>query len=175
MRLVATQAKKTKKYLTQASNIILEAIKLNDLYNLEIKLYRKLQDMIPVALEIVEELAEYEAEYSHRKMKKLPNVKPLSSFQIRNTLDLLTVNTSVKAPKRTILQVYKEFVNQKTKQYAQIIKDAEIANDFSQVEDKVKEITNGLFSTQNTSLAKLVIVATANAVRNRIIINANLS
>ncbi len=171
MRLVATQAKATKQYLTNARDILINGIETN---KINLFLVEEELNKIPAeALKLVRSLAEYEAEYSYKKMKKLPGVKPLNEIQIKNVMDNLLVKTSLYTFKRTIEAVYKEFANNKYRQYAQMILDAQL--NYEGLEAKVMEMTNGLFNTQNTSLAKLAIVATANAVRNRIIINANLS
>lgn len=173
MRLVATQAKTTKKYLNNARDIILDAIKKNNFNNTQAQIEQELNNIPIEAMKLIKSLAEYEAEYSYKKMKNLPGVKSLNEIQIDNVVNNLLVKTSLNAPKRPIDVVYREFAQVKGRQLLQMISDSQL--NYEGLEAKIVEATNGLFNTQNNSLAKLAIVGTANAIRNRIIINANIS
>ena len=168
---MGTQAKATKKHLVNAKNIILEAITTNH-FNIADRLKQELNKIPLAAMKLIHEIAIYEAEYSYKQMKSLPNIEPLNLIEIQNTVDNLLVKTSLNNSKKLLENVYREFAHNKKKQYMQMIKDAQIS-DITKLKDNIVERTKGLFNTQNISLAKLAVVSTANSIRNRIILNAN--
>lgn len=173
MRMIGTQAKATKRYLNKAKDIILEAIRTKNFNNLQEVLEVQLQLIPAQALVLVKELARYEAEYSYKKIKKnapkaiKSEIKKLDNSRINEVVQSTLINTSIEAPKRTIIGSYQNFAVSKARQYMQIVADARTQywND-DEFEDEIEERTDGLFTTQNLALAGLAVVGIANSIRN---------
>jgi len=168
--MVGTQAKATKKYLEKAKDTILKAIKRKDYLNLQFKLQKDL-DLIPeAALKLVEELAQYEAEYTYKKIKKYePNAEALSEQQVSQIAREVLINTSIDAPKRNIENAYKQFASSKARQYTQIVNDAQLEDwDDEELQDELEDRTNGLFTRQNLALAGLALLSVASEVRSNV-------
>lgn len=177
MRLIRTQAKDTAVFLKKAENIMLTAIRTNNFNNLQLKLEQELKLMPAQALQIVRQLAEYEAQFTEKKLKQYApkrDIVKLTEQQVGQVVQDITVKTSVTAAPLTIPAAYTKFVAAKTEQYVQIALDIQTEDmDEDEAEDLVKERTKGLFSTQNLALAGLVILGTANSMRNEVV-RANL-
>lgn len=170
MRLTATQAKVTQRYINSTRDYILNSLKVGQFDFGMIQ--SKLSGLPNEALKLINELAQYEAEFSYSKMKKLPGVKALSSFEVTNIVENIKVKTSLNSLKNTLKNIYTHFADAKAKQFIQMVRDYQVDNTID-LKAKVIEASKGLFATQNMSLAKLSVVAIANAIRNRLIINAN--
>ena len=178
--MVGTQAKATKEYLEKAKNIILEAIRTNNFTYLQRRLEIALQLLPEQALVLVNELARYEAEYTYKKIvKAVPkeqkkDIRKLSDTQIEQVVNTTLLNTTIEGAKRSIRGAYSSFADIKIRQYTQIVSDAQIEQwDDEELEEKIEERTNGLFTTQNLALAGLSLLSTVGNIRNEIA-NENL-
>lgn len=169
--MVGTQAKATKKYLDKAKDTILKAIKRKDFLNLQFKLQRDLNLIPEAALKLVQELAQYEAEYTYKKIKKYDasNAEALSEQQVNQIARDVLINTSIDAPKRNIENAYRQFATSKARQYTQIVNDAQLEEwDDEELQDEIEDRTNGLFTTQNFALAGLALLSVASEVRSTV-------
>lgn len=169
MRLVRTQANTTKKYLQRGQDIVLEAIKTKNFKDLQYKLEKELSLIPAYAMQIVNELAIYENQFTTKKLEKYSTtpIKKLSVEQVKEATPDIKISTTIGKPAQTILNTYKSFADTKAKQYVQIVDDAQVEGlDDSELEDIVAERTDGLFTTQNMALAALAIVGTSNSIRN---------
>ena len=169
--MVRTQARTTKAYLKKAEDIMLTAIKTNNFNNLQFKLEKELQLMPQQALVLVESLANYEAQFTANKIKKVkPDVVKLSEQQITEAVKEIKIKTSTSSPPIQIKDTYKKFVDIKIKQYVRMAVDIDSQDmDEEDAIALVSDRTNGLFSTQNLVLAGLSILGTANSIRNDVV------
>lgn len=143
--------------------------------NLQARLEKELNLIPAQALVLVNELARYEAEYTYKKIvKNTPkalkeNVKKLDESRIELIVNSTLINTSIQAPKRTIGTAYRQFAENKARQYMQIVNDSQVVGwDDKETERRIKDRTSGLFTTQNLALAGLAILASASSIRSEV-------
>lgn len=170
MRLVRTQAKTTRGYLKQAEELTLQAIKDNNYQGLYNKLFMLLGGLPSEAMKLMQDLAWYEQDYTVKMLTKYHKgrrniITPETTWTLQE-VEQQKVSVSLGKPQRAIKEVYDLFVEAKAAQLTKIVNDAVIldANE-KDTEEKVKDITNGLFTTQNLTLAGLAILGIANIAR----------
>lgn len=170
MRLIRTQASRTKSYLKKAESIMLTAVKTKNYNNLFIKLQQALQYMPQQAVQLINELAVYEAKFTASKIKKVkPDVVKLTEQQVDTAVKNIKIKTSTTSTPLLIPVVYTQFVKAKTQQYTQLAADIQTQDmDEEEAVQLIKERTNGLFSTQNLALAGLAIMSTSNNIRAQV-------
>lgn len=174
MRLVSTQAKVINPILDKAVQIIVNAIKTRNFAFLQMRLEKELGVIPYVAMRMVEELALYEAQFTTRqlvkhKVRNRNNIVKLSEAKVTEIVPQIKIKTSTQSTPKTITETYKSFAQTKATQYTRIVSDAQVLGwDDEETVQAVQEKTDGLFSAQNLVLAGLVMMGTANYIRNEV-------
>lgn len=169
MRLIKTQANRSRQRFKQAEMLINTRIKTKSYVGLRNALIMLLGPVPQEALELVRELAYYEANFMNRKIKQHINPKAvkLSKSEIDRTIDVTKVAVALSKLSQTIKDTYTEFRDKKINQYLRVIQDANIVNEDPQVTvEKITNITNGLITVQNLAIAGVAVIATVNAIRH---------
>jgi len=172
MRLIKTQANKTRHGLKEAERITKQAIDSGDYRGLRNKLTMVMGGIPVEALKLIEELALYEAGYSTKKLQQYSKgvkIKKPTNKEIVELITVTPVSVSLNRKPATILDTYQLFVDAKVKQLVQIAKDVEVeGTDADVAQKKVSDTVNGLFTVQNLALAGVAIIAGANLARQRV-------
>lgn len=178
MRLVKTQAKVTKYQLKEAERIILLAIQRNKLGGLRANLQVVLGAIPTEAIKLLNELALYETAFTVRVLKrelKKEVIKPDDAAVIKK-VDVTLVAVALNKVNQTIKETYNTFASNKLKQYAQVLKDAKVIKEESEVTaTKIKSLTSGLFTVQNLALAGVAVIAVANMSRAEVVLENGMS
>jgi len=170
-RLIKTQAKKTKAVIDKAHKIVIKAVRNRNPAFLQLRLQQELDKLPKTAMEMVSDLAHYESKYTADKLSQYSNnsVKYLTKDDINGIIPEIKVKATAQATPLTISNTYKKFAEIKAAQYAQLVSDLDIQDvDEEDALQQIQEKTDGLFSTQNLALASLVILGTANFMRNQV-------
>lgn len=170
MRLVRSQAKVTKAYLKKANDILIKAIRTGNFVGLQTQLEKELRLLPQQAMQLVISVAEYEAQFTYKKLKKVKNnAVELSTTRAVTIVEDVKIKASIDRTPLSIRQTYTTFVENKVQQYVQLARDIETQDlDEDEAEQLVNEKTNGLFTAQNLALAGLAILGTANMIRNEV-------
>lgn len=168
MRLVRTQARKTRAALKKAESIVLEAIKNNDYGNLRIKLTQTLGAIPAQAMVLISDLAIYEAEFNQKILKKELGIDvSVSPDAVINKLYTTPVATTVGGEKNTIRLTYQKFTDKKTLEILRTVSEARtLGKDSEFIQEKISSLTDGLFTAQNLALATIAISMTSNIIRS---------
>lgn len=168
MRLIRTQANKTLRGFRKAEALLIKAIDSGNYTPLRNQLIQLLGPIPLEALKLLQELSLYEADFTYRVMEKTSlNVpqKPTKASVLR-AIETSPVSVSLDRPPMTIYNTYAAFVNKKIEEYLRIIRDSRITNALPEVtKKKIEDLTRGLITTQNLTLAGVAVIATANTTR----------
>lgn len=171
MKLIKTQAKNTRRVLKQAEKYLIDVVLKNKTSGIKPQLGQILKQLPALGLVLLYDLASYEAEFTTKQLRKLgKNIRPLD---IEKIVLSTKVPTTLFKESYTVKVNYELYAKSKVKQYCQIISDAQVnREDVTITCNKVKEVTSGLFNTQNSALAHLAVIGVANSVRKSVIFNA---
>lgn len=153
-----TQARKTKKLLNIAANYYINGKR--DLGK------QALLSIIVVGIELVNELARYEASFTYKKLKKYVKdrtIQELTENQVQAAIQAAKVKVNKDRDAETIINTYEQFIRNKIAQYEKI-SDETPEEDLPRV---IKDKTNGLFTWQNLAIAGVIIIGIANFIRER--------
>ena len=168
MRLINTQARATQKHLKQARDAVLKAIESGKIAGLKTELDSILGKLPNDAVKLIKEIAAYEKDFTQRKIKKYAKkeIKETSDRFIKEKAVKTKIAVTIKKPKQSIEDIYSAFAGTKVKQLMQTMSDARVLKEEPEVTtQKVNNLTNGLFSHQNKSLAALAVIGGASIAR----------
>jgi len=169
MRLVKTQAKVTRHYLSVAEKLVTDAIDSGNYTTLKEDLEGLLGPLEEDALTTINDLALYETSYTVKKIRKWIPAKrgiriPIDSWVLENVKDL-QVSTSVNRKSDTITNTYTTFFDTKIRQLTSAI-DEDDGEDDDSLKESISSMVGGLFTVQNLALAGVAVIAVANMARS---------
>lgn len=178
MKLIKTQAKTTRKYLVEAQNLVNDAVRQNNYRFLQRRLEALFRTLPSDAVKIIKELAVYEGKFTTRVLRKHVNrnIQTVPDSELSGIIDNRPVSVSLNRTPETIEDTYSIFAKAKIAQLMTIVSDSRVSDeDETDTENKVNNITNGLFSTQNLAIAGVAIIAGANMAREAVVFRNNMS
>lgn len=168
MRLVRTQAKATRKHIKKAEAEIIKAIESGNYVGLRNKIIMAFGPMEGESLKLINELAVYEANFTAKTLRKYVDkdaTKP-SDSRIINEVNRRPVSVSLNRQPQNIASTVAYFATTKIAQYEQALRDSEaLQEDKATRIKRIKNLTDGLFTVQNLSLAGVFVIAAANIAR----------
>lgn len=167
-RLVRTQAKTSQQYIKKAEKIIIKALENQEFTGLADKVMAALGPLPRESMRLAQELAQYEAEFTSKLIKKnIGKEVEYSNKSLAQHIRNTKVAVALNKPKHTLEETYTVFRDTKARQLLRLVSDSRIMKEEVGVTlSKLSNLVSGLYATQGISLATVAVTGSANIARS---------